>query len=677
MRYFLVLFLCISHFAFAQQEKTVTHKVSKGETITQIAKLYNVTPQDIYKLNPDAQNGIQEEAVLLIPNDKSFSYNFKKKLAPVVSISKKHEVLPKETLYGISKLYNVSVSDIEIANSELLKAGIQSGQVLIIPEKAIQNPEVKQVVQATKAVVIVKPIVPVAKPVVVVENTKKPEPVEVVTDNVVTKNTHLVLAKENLFSIARLYNVSVQDLDNANTDILKDGLQIGETIVIPNKKKTLNGQARIINKETVFHIVVAKETKFSIAKKYGVSIEQLESQNPEIVNGLVEGNRLAINVKKIKPSSDNEELMVALAEKQVAIEKTKAKTLEIEDLQDKLTVQKQMNQKVLKVNSLKVNLNEIDETKGGSTEKLRLVLEANKNVQEILISKLDSLVVTMGDDLEILKKTEIVDLEDSKKMERESYKSIGQTNEMLVELKRDLADNRKIYSGLMSKVQRITFDKNHEFKKKVRENSKASVGKDDNDTILLDAIKNIQTEQEKNDQRNSLLLTKIDSLGVEKNAEIKRRIGKASFYSTEAREYDDKLALVKLKRYQNQIVQKEGKKDQEVKPTSEEIGKVLKNQTVNEDETVKMEVLKNLKEVKNGFYLVANVFSEAEPRDKFVMKLTDSGEINSSFFYNINIFSYYVYTKTFDKLEEVMYEYKLKEKNELFTKMFILQVDNQ
>jgi LysM repeat protein len=672
MRYFLVLFLFITNFCFAQQEKTITHKVAKGETITQIAKLYNVTPQDIYKLNPDAQNGIQENTILSVPNDKSFSYNLKKKITPVASASKKHEVLPKETLYGISKLYNVTVAEIESANSEILKMGIKPGQVLIIPEKTLQKVAVKQPTQSTKTAPVVEKAVP--KPDTEKEIIKKVAP-QAVTENVISKNTHQVLAKENLFSIARLYNVSVQDLDNANTEILKDGLQIGETVTIPNKKKTLNGQARIINNETVFHIVEAKETKYAIAKKYGISIEQLESQNPEIVNGLVEGNRLAINVKQIKPSNDNEELMVALAEKQVAIEKTKAKTLQIEDLQDKLTVQKQMNQKVLKVNSLKVNLNEIDETKGGSTEKLRLVLEANKNVQEILISKLDSLVVTMSDDLEVLKKTEISDLEDSKKLEKESYKSIGQTNEMLMQLKRDLADNRKIYSGLMGKVQRVTFDKNHEYKKKVRQNSKANANEEEGDKVLLDAIKNIQTEQEKNEQRNSVLFTKIDSLGVEKNAEIKRRIGKASFYSAEARDYDDKLALVKLKRYQKEAT-KEGENKVQVKPTTEEINKVLKNQTV-EDKTVKIEVLKNLKEVKNGYYLVASVFSDAEPRDKFVMKLTDSGEINSSFFYNINILSYYVYTKTFDKLDEIMYEYKQKEKNELFSNMFILHVENE
>ena len=52
------------------------------------------------------------------------------------------------------------------------------------------------------------------------------------------KTKHTVQAKESLFSIARLYNVSVEDLDKANTEIIKNGLQVGQEINVPNKKKT-------------------------------------------------------------------------------------------------------------------------------------------------------------------------------------------------------------------------------------------------------------------------------------------------------------------------------------------------------------------------------------------------------------------------------------------------------
>jgi LysM repeat protein len=51
----------------AKQEKYIKHTVAKGETVNSIAQKYKVTPFDIYKLNPDSQNGIQLSSVLLIP----------------------------------------------------------------------------------------------------------------------------------------------------------------------------------------------------------------------------------------------------------------------------------------------------------------------------------------------------------------------------------------------------------------------------------------------------------------------------------------------------------------------------------------------------------------------------------------------------------------------------------
>lgn len=623
-----VLFLGVSNPIFSQESYT-KHTVEKGENVFQIAQKYKVSVDDLYKLNPESQQGIKENTIILIPNA-----NVKRDINP----QKTHTVQPKETLFSLANLYNVSVDALQNANTEILKDGLKIGQILIIPKTSV------------------------SKNNTVVENTN-------------SKSTHQVVAKETLFSIARLYNVSVQDLDNLNSEALKGGMQIGQTILIPNKKKTLDGKARVINSETIFHTVLPKETKYSITKQYGITIEQLETQNPEIINGLIEGSKLAINVKQIKPTSENEELMIALAEKQVALEKTKAKTTEVQDLEDKLAVQKEMNQKVLKVNALKVNLKEIDEKKGGSAEKLKLVLEANKNVQDILISKLDSLVITMGDDLVQLKQTEITDVEESKKLEKQSYESIGKTDEMLFQLKKDLADNRKIYSGIMNKVQRITVQENQEYKKKVRENQSAANLKKPEDLEALEAINKLQSEQEKNDKINQKLLTKLDSLGTERKVEFKRRIQKATFYSEEARLYDDKLALQKLKRYKKEaITTQKGANDLDKTPNNSDSENT---KTISEElRTVKIEVLKNLKDVENGYYLVLDIFKEADLRDQFVMKLIDSGEVNTSFFYSVNIFSYYVYTNTFKTIEETLKAYKQKENTLYHDKMYIVKIEN-
>lgn len=629
MREFLTISLVfvLSFNKITAQDLIIEHKIQKGETAYFIAQKYKVSVDEIYKLNPESQNGIQDNQIIKIPIHSAEKIKQDQQITHVVGA--------KETLFGLSKQYHVSVEAIQNANP-ILANGLQIGQELSIP-----NPL----------------------------NLSK-------TENVSSsKAAHLVAAKESLFSIARQYNVSVSDLENENKDLLQNGLQIGQSIVVPNKRKTLDGRVRVINQETVFHLVEPKETKYSIAKKYGISIDQLESQNPEIVNGLVVGNKLAINTKEIKPTSENEELMLALAEKQVVVEKTKAKTVEITDLKDRLVIQKEMNQKIIKINDLKVNLNDMNGSKENSVEKLRLVLEANKNVQDVLMAKLDSLVNTMNSDLVELKRMDILNVDESKRLEKQSYASISQTSELSSQLKKELAENRKAYAGLMNKVEKIAVEENQEYKKKIRESEKNNNVSSIQQRLSVEEVKRYKIEQEKGDAQNQLLIAKIDSLDTQKKIEVKRHISKASYYSMEARKFDDKLALVKLKKYQDEAVKKSNFTGVSKVVSVEEMKRELEENPLKSDKTVKVEVYDNLREVSNGYYLVLGIFTDAMLRDKFIMKLIDSGDFNASFFFNINSLSYYVYSDKFKNMEEVLYQCKKKEEDELYKNIIIAKLE--
>lgn len=628
----LFVFLLVFNKAFGQ-ESIIEHKIEKGETAYFIAQKYKVSLEEIYKLNPESQSRLKDSQIIRIPVNAPVKEKETKELT--------HTVAAKETLFGLSKQYNVSVEAIQNENASILADGLKMGQELIIPQ----------------------------------ENNNK---VKNASANSVTssKAVHQVVAKESLFSIARQYNVSVQDLETLNKDILLNGLQIGQTIVIPNKRKTIDGRVRIINGETIFHVVAPKETKYSIAKKYEITIDQLEAQNPEIVNGLIEGNKLAINVKEITPINDNEELMLALAEKQVVVEKTKAKTIQLEDLKDRLVVQKEMNQKVIKINDLNVDLKGMDGLKGNSVEKLRLVLEANKNVQEVLMSKLDSLVVIMTDDLYDLKKTDILNMKESKRLEKKSYESIAITNELSSQLKKELAENRKSYAGLMNKVERIAVEENQEYKRKVRENIKNKTGEPLLQSLSLEKIQSYKIGQEKNDAQNQKLIAKIDSLDTQKKIEVKRRISKASFYGSEAREFDDRLALVKLKRYQDKVIHNQTNTETSIATLSlDEIKQKIKEDPLYNNEEVKIEIFDNLKAVPNGYYLVLGIFTDATQRDQFIMKLIDTGDFNASFFFNVNSQSYYVYSDGFENIEEALYKYKQKENTPLYKNWSIAKLE--
>lgn len=127
--------------------------------------------------------------------------------------------------------------------------------------------------------------------------------------------SYVAKPKDNWYSISRDFNVNVDDLKNLNPTVLANGLKIGQTIKIPDSngntpaitttvKETLvpkpqETKAPLATNPTseaaVFHIVEPKETKFGIAKKYGITVQELERRNPEIVSNLTVGFKLVIS----------------------------------------------------------------------------------------------------------------------------------------------------------------------------------------------------------------------------------------------------------------------------------------------------------------------------------------------------------------------------------------------
>ena len=102
-------------------EKYITHKVSKGETVYRICKEYNVTEQDLTKLNPDIKNGLKENMVLRIKEkdiNKTATPNITNN-TPVKTEIKEPQTNPKEKENTepaiVSKTENDTTS-IEIVN---------------------------------------------------------------------------------------------------------------------------------------------------------------------------------------------------------------------------------------------------------------------------------------------------------------------------------------------------------------------------------------------------------------------------------------------------------------------------------------------------------------------------------------------------------------------------------
>jgi LysM repeat protein len=114
---------------------------------------------------------------------------------------------------------------------------------------------------------------------------------------------HKVDPKETLFSISKKYGASVDDLKKYNTAIAS-GLKVGQIIKVPAKasasktpdntniKQVQNTNISAAN--TKSHKVAAKETLYSISKKYGISVDDIKKANPDIAAGLKPG--MVINI---------------------------------------------------------------------------------------------------------------------------------------------------------------------------------------------------------------------------------------------------------------------------------------------------------------------------------------------------------------------------------------------
>jgi LysM repeat protein len=124
---------------------------------------------------------------------------------------------------------------------------------------------------------------------------------------------------------------------------LTNGLKIGQTIKIPdssedgNLKKSSDSTAKApeesivkvaerltvtspvltnADKESaVFHVVEPKETKFGIANKYGITVQELEERNPQFFSNLPVGSKLLVSGVAKKPVASNTVVDRSIVEK--------------------------------------------------------------------------------------------------------------------------------------------------------------------------------------------------------------------------------------------------------------------------------------------------------------------------------------------------------------------------
>jgi len=168
-----------------------------------------------------------------------------------------HSVGEKETLYGISRRYGASIENI-LQYNPTADAGLEIGQILKIPYTA-------KTVTRTAA-----------------------------------GTTHTVAAKETMFSISKMYGITVDELKQWN-NLSDNTLSIGQQLVVkkggaapPSSSQPTPSTATTSSSKKGVHIVASKETMFSISRQYGITVQQLQSWNNLAGNELSIGQELLV-----------------------------------------------------------------------------------------------------------------------------------------------------------------------------------------------------------------------------------------------------------------------------------------------------------------------------------------------------------------------------------------------
>ncbi|AWG20033.1 hypothetical protein FFWV33_00095 [Flavobacterium faecale] len=301
--------------------KEIIHEVEAKESPYSISRKYGLTVDDLYKSNPSIKDtGLQIGQKIIISGGKEVKTEVPalKPINTEVVVSTfegiDYEVLPKQTKYSIAKDYGITVAYLEKANPILQTEELKVGQKLLIPVKkyvpttAVDKKEVSSIKEE---------ITPI----------KKTEPKLADKGQDIQKGQEYeVAAKQTKYSIAKEHGVTVALLEAVNPILQTEELKIGQKIFLPTNalpvavtQKTaeivetkqvvpeLQNVKTVTDKvvtpavnedKSVEHEVLAKQTKYGIAREYGITVAELDKANSFFdEQGLRIGQKIIIPAK--------------------------------------------------------------------------------------------------------------------------------------------------------------------------------------------------------------------------------------------------------------------------------------------------------------------------------------------------------------------------------------------
>ena len=208
-----------------------TYTVKKGDNLYDIAKKYNTTVSELKTLNNLTTNNLSIGQILKLPSEKKQEQ------------SNIYIVKPGDTLYRIAVQNNTTVDALKALNN-LTNNILTIGQTLLIP--------------ATEMIGIPT-----------------------------TDTNYSIKAGDTLYSIAKKFNTTVNKIKQLN-NLLTDNLTIGQNLKLPLTDVTE------VPTTNVNYIVKPGDTLYSIAREYNTTVNNIKNKNNLTSDLLLVGQTLLI-----------------------------------------------------------------------------------------------------------------------------------------------------------------------------------------------------------------------------------------------------------------------------------------------------------------------------------------------------------------------------------------------
>ncbi|MEP5341537.1 MAG: PorP/SprF family type IX secretion system membrane protein [Algibacter sp.] len=230
------------------------------------------------------------------------------------------------------------------------------------------------------------------------------------------------------------------------------------------------------------------------------------------------------------------------------------------------------------------------------------------------------------------------------------FKSISAENAALESLKIEL-DN-----VIKSQNEKIT-----EFESLYKKRLKKFRDKDDADNLIFDnVIQKLKSDQSQAVNSRDRLISKLATINVATEVERNRRIKRAAYDNEEDRFVKDKAALERIKKF--------------TKPSAEQLSQ--EDFDFGENQSSDIRIVKDVKNVDSGYYLVVAVHNNVEKRDEFLSKAIAAGQTNINFFYDVTSSKYFIYYEKYDGIGQAQRAMQTKGSEPYNGNMSMVKIEN-